>query len=554
MAGSTVLKLSIFGTFRVADAFGSDIPIKSRKARALLAYLALPLSKPRSREQIMALLWSDRGDQQARSSLRQALSGLRKDLGEEGLSALRITDESLTLDPASAVVDHASPGNVLLDGLHLTDPAFEEWLRDERLRHEDAAGPETQLPERPLPDKPSIAVLPFANLSGDSEQDYFADGLTDDVVGQLARFRSLFVIGSTSSFAYKGQSPKVQEVGRELGVAYVAQGNVRKAGKRVRITVELVEASTGRQLWGERYEGEWEDIFALQDRFASKVVATLAGHIEDTDRQRAAGKRTDDLVAYELVLLGEQSERELTKDGVMRARTLFQQAIERDPANARAHASMARTFLDELWSYWTTDWENAAEHAFTWAQKAVALDGLDNRARVNLGVAYHLAKGNFGAAQVQFVKALELNSNDADAYCLQGWCHVYAGNADEAIACVDKAIRLSPFDTYECHSAHFAAHFIAQRYTEALTSLGHVPDPGCEIDALRAACYAQLGRDTEARRALNTFMSEATEEIADWPGESPNVWRRFWTHQYPFQDPRNLEHLLDGLRKAGLPV
>ncbi len=421
----------------------------------------------------------------------------------------------------------------------------------------DRSGTDAASPAReplPLPDKPSVAVLPFENKSGDPDQAYFADGLTGDVITQLSRFRSLFVIGSTSSFVYKGQAPKVQDVGRELGVAYVAQGNVRKAGNRVRITVELVEAATGQQLWAERYDRDLEDIFAVQDEVASKVVSTLAGQIVDTDRRRAAGKRTVDLAAYELALLGEQAEREFTRGGVLRARALFQQAIERDPGNARAHASMARSFLDELWSNWSTDWNAAAELALDWAQRAVALDALDNRARVNLGVAYHLGKGNFEAAQVQFAKALELNPNDADAYCLQGWCHVYAGEGDEAIACTDKAMRLSPFDIYECHSAQVAAHYIARRYAEALTSLGRIPDPGYEIDAYRAACCAQLGRDAEARQAMDAYMREASDEIANWPGEDPEGWRRHWAQSIPFQDTGNLEHLLDGFRKAGMPV
>ncbi|HSS64972.1 MAG TPA: tetratricopeptide repeat protein [Gammaproteobacteria bacterium] len=546
--------LSIFGTFRVADESGNEIPIKSRKSKALLAYLALPPGKPRSRERIMALLWSDRGDQQARASLRQALSGLRKDLGDEGLSAVKITNESLTLDPAHVIVEPASPGDVLLDGLHLADPVFEEWLRDERLRHEDAAAPIMQPPGRPLPDRPSIAVLPFVNLSCDSDQDYFADGLTDDIIGQLARFRSLFVISSTSSFPYKGKSSKAQEVGRELGVAYVAQGNVRKVGNRVRITVELVAAATGQQIWGERYDGELEDVFSLQDEIASKVVSTLAGHIEDADRLRAAGKPASDLAAYELVLLGEQLERKFTKDGVLAARSLFQQAIARDPGNARAHASVARTFLDEFWADWSTDRDGATEQAFDWAQKAVALDALDNRARTNLGVAYHLCKGNFEAAQAQFARALELNPNDADAYCLQGWCHVYAGEEDDAIACTDRAMRLSPLETYDCYLAQFFAHYAARRYTEALASLGRIVDPAYPIDAYRAACFAQLGRDAEARNAMDAYMATAQKEIAIWPGKAPKAWQRHWAQSQPFRDSADLEHLLDGFRKAGMPV
>ena len=452
-----MLRLSIFGTFRVADALGNEISVKSRKARALLAYLALPPGKPRSREQIMALLWSDRGDQHARSSLRQALSGLRKDLGEETVAALRISDEALTLNPAEVIVEPALPGDVLLDGLHISDPAFEEWLRDERLRHEDAFETDRQPPGLSLPDKPSIAVLPLANLSGDPEQDYFADGITGDIIAQLSRFRSLFVIGSTSSLLYRGQAPKVQNVGRELGVAYVVEGSVRKAGNRVRITVELVDAATGQQLWADRYDRDLEDIFAVQDEVTNKVVSTLAGHIENIDRRRAAAKRTEDLAAYDCVLLGEQALSEGTPDGFLRARSLFQQAIDLDPSDARAHASMSRSYIDEYWSASAIAPEAAVEQAFVLAQKAVAIDKLDNRARVNLAVAYLLGKSNFEAAQVQFAKALELNPNDADAFCLQGWCHVLAGQEEQAIACTDQAMRLSPFDIYECNLAQFVA-------------------------------------------------------------------------------------------------
>jgi TolB-like protein len=549
-----MLRLTLFGGFSAAGADGIELAIKSKKARALLAYLALSPRKSRSREEIMALLWSDRGEEQARASLRQVLTGLRKDLGEEAVGDLIVTKDAVALDMEGVTIEAASPGEGLLSGFHLHDPAFEDWLRDERLRHEDTEADGTRPPGPLLPEKPSVGVLPFANLSGDSEQDYLADGLTDDVIGQLARFRSLFVISSTSLFSYKGQTPKVHEVGRELGVAYVVKGSVRKAGNRVRIAVELVEAATGRQLWAERYDGELEDIFALQDAVTSKVVSTLAGHIDDTDRQRALRKHSDDLVAYELVLLGEQAERTFTKDGIFQARSLFRRALERDPSNARAHASMARTFLDELWSFWSTNRDTAAEQAFDWAQKAVALDVLDNRARTNLGVAYHLCKGNPEAAKVQFAKALELNPNDADAYCLQGWCHVYAGEGDEAIACTNRSKRLSPLDTYECNLAQFLAHYTARRYAEALVSLGHIVEPAYSIDAYRAACCAQLGRDAEARNAMDAYMATAPEEIAIWPGEDPKAWQRLWAQSQLFRDPADLEHLLDGFRKAGMPI
>jgi TolB-like protein/Tfp pilus assembly protein PilF len=549
-----MLRLTLFGGFSLAGADGAEIPLKSQKAKALLAYLALPPGKTRSREEIMALLWSDRGEAQARASLRQVLTGLRKDLGEEAVAALRITDEAVSLDPKRVTVENGDAGEELLAGFHLHDPAFEDWLRDERLRLENETALGGQSASPPLPDKPSIAVLPFVNMSGDPEQEYFSDGITGDIITELARFRSLFVIGNVSSFHYKGQSPKIQDVGRALGVAYVVEGSVRKAGNRVRITAQLVEAATGHHIWAERYDRELEDIFAVQDEVTGSIVSTLAGHLEEIGRRRAMDKRTEDLAAYDYVLLGEGAEREWTQDDILQARALFQQAIDRDPGNARAHASMARTYLDELWSDWSTAPETAGEQAFGWAQKAVALDELDSRARVNLAVAYYWAKSNFEAAQVQFSKALELNSNDADAYCLQGWCHVLAGEGEQAIACTDRAMRLSPFDIYECYLAQFFAHYTAERYEDALSALGRIPDPEYKIEALRAACYAQLGRDAEARQAMANFMAEAAEAIADWPGEDPQAWRRYWANSCPFQHADDLERLLDGFRKAGLPV
>jgi TolB-like protein/Tfp pilus assembly protein PilF len=548
-----MLRLTLFGGFRAAGADGSERAIKSKKAKGLLAYLALSPRLSRSREELMALLWSERGEAQARASLRQALAGLRRDLGEDA-GALIVTNDAVALDPDKVAVEPAG-GDELLAGLHIHDPAFDEWLRDERLRREGGApDPAARPAGLPLPDKPSVAVLPFANLSAEPEQEYFADGLTGDIITQLSRFRSLFVIDSVSSFHYRGATPKVQEVGRELGVAYLVVGGVRKAGSWVRITVELIEAAIGRQLWAERYDRDLKDIFAVQDEVTAKVASALAGYIEDTGRRRLAGKGTADLAVYDYVLLGEQAQREGTREAVVRARALFQQALDREPGNARAHASMARSYLDELWSDWSTAPEAAGEEAFAWAQKAVALDELDNRARANLAVAYYWVNANFEAAQVQFDKALELNPNDADAYCLQGWCHVLAGRGEQAIASTDRAMRLSPFEAYECNLAQFIAHYAARRYEDALFALARIPDAGHDIDAVRAACYAQLGREAEARLAMDRFVKTAAEATALSPGENPEAWRRYCANRYPFKDASDLEHLLDRFRKAGLAV
>jgi TolB-like protein len=249
-----MLRLTLFGGFSLAGADGAEIPLKSRKAKALLAYLALSPGKTRSREEIMALLWSDRGEAQARASLRQALTGLRKDLGETAAAALIVTNDTVALDPEKVTIGAASPGQELLAGFHLHDPAFEDWLRDERLRHEVAALPDPQSSERTLTDKPSIAVLPFVNMSGDPEQEYFAEGITEDIITELNRFQSLFVIARSSSFAFKGQVIDVAEIGKKLGVQFIVQGSVRKAGERIRISAQLIEAGTQNPIGAEACE------------------------------------------------------------------------------------------------------------------------------------------------------------------------------------------------------------------------------------------------------------------------------------------------------------
>jgi tetratricopeptide (TPR) repeat protein len=214
---------------------------------------------------------------------------------------------------------------------------------------------------------------------------------------------------------------------------------------------------------------------------------------------------------------------------------------------------LARSCIDQLDADRTAS-PALAEEAFAHAQRAVELDQLDSHARVNLAIAYQMARANFEAAQVQFAKALELNPNDADAYCFQGWCHVLAGQAEQAIACTDRALRLSPFDVHWCNWAQVIAHYLARRYRDAIMALGRIPDPGCEAHAFRAACYAQLGRDADAAQAMDRFLTEAAEEVDDWPGDDPAAWREFWAGGYAFEEPGNLERLLEGFRKAGLPV
>jgi adenylate cyclase len=551
VAGSTVLRLSIFGTFRAADASGTDIPIKSRKSRALLAYLALPPGKPRSREHVMALLWSDRSDQQARSSLRQALSGLRKDIGEERLSALLITDESLTLDPACVIVEPASPGDVLLDGLHVTDPAFEEWLRDERLRHEEAAVPHTHPPEPPLSDKPSIVVLPFVNMSGDPEQEYFADGITEDVITELSRFRALNVIARNSSFFYKGKSTKVQEVGRELGVAYVVEGSVRKAKNRIRVAAQLVDSESGNHLWADRYDRDLEDIFAVQDDLTRTIVSTVAGRIEVVGHRRASRTSADSLEAYDLVLRARRHCYAFTKPDNAEAKKLLERAIALDPLNARTHAALANCHHLDWISHWAAVGDESLNEAHRLAKRAVELDGTDSYAQWTLGCTCMFER-RYQNSRLHVERALELNPNDVEARALYGMILTNIGETNEAMAAYRDAELVDPHHLSWMPWYWGWTYFTVSRFNEAIEALERIEQPHLEILALLAASYAYVGRSKKAGRALNSLLSVAENEMVDFPGRSATAWARDWNTLQSYKDDAIREVLAVGLRKAGL--
>lgn len=549
-----MLRLTLFGGFSLAGADGVEVPLKSLKAKALLAYLARSPRMSRSREEIMALLWSDRGKAQARASLRQALVRLRKDLGEAAVTALIVTNDTIALDPDNVTIGAASPGEELLAGFHLHDPAFEDWLRDEQLRHEDATKPSLQPSGLPPSDKPSIAVLPFSNLSDDHAQEYFADGITGDIITALTRFRSLFVIARNSSFHYKGQTPKIQDVGRDLDVTYVLEGSVRKAGNRIRITVQLIEVDTGHHIWAERYDRKLEDVFVLQDEVTGMIVSTLTGRLAEIGRQRALDKRSKDLAVYDCLLIGDQCLNQGEREDVLQARSLYEKAIKQDPGSARAHAGLARAYMAELNSDWTTEPEEAGDRAMSFARKAVALDDFDSHAHIVLSDAHLFARSNFEEAEIEIEKALELNPNWYEPLCRKAWILALTGRANEGIVCAHQASRLNPFAAYDCRVGHFIAAYSAERYMEAISVLRSISAPGNQIKALLAACHAQLGRDSEARQALTEFLSTAHEEIAAFPGEDPELWRRYWARHFPFKNAKDLDHLLDGLRMAGLSV
>lgn len=534
-----MLRLSIFGTFRAEDALGNEIPVKSRKARALLAYLALPPGKPRSREQVMALLWSDRGEQHARASLRQALSGLRKDLGEERLSALRITDEALTLDPTHVVVEPAAPGDVLLDGLHLSDPAFEEWLRDERLRLEDGAGDLGQDHASERLGKPAIAVLPFHNLSDDPEQLYFSDGLTEDVITELSRFKSLDVVARNSTFVYRDQAVDISDIGEKVGASHLLEGSVRKSGKRIRLTAQLIDVKAGKHIWADRYDRELEDIFALQDELVQSIVSALAVRLTAADTERSLRKPAVNLAAYDLYLRALNLDSSYNLDSVRQAKELASQAVALDPGFARAYTVLAVEIFTCGW-FEDDPAESYLDEALWAAAKAVELDPSDSLCTSNLAIT-HLQRREFDQARHYFDQALKSNPNDTWIWADYAWFLTSIGRSEEALERLDSKEIFEPYPPNWHWEIRGQVLYGLKRYDEARTSFERMSVIPFWAKGFLAACYGQLGDTAAAGR----YWAEALEA-------APNLDETFVRWLEPYQDPADAEHWLEGLRKAAL--
>ena len=410
-------------------------------------------------------------------------------------------------------------------------------------------GRATRLPSA-TPDKPSIAVLPFLNLSGDPAQDYFSDGITEDIITELSRFRSLFVVARHSSFVYRAGSYDIREVGRQLGVRYVAEGSARRIGKRVRVTVQLLDAANGFTLWTERYDREIEDIFAIQDEIVGKVVAALPGRLEDAGREIARGKQTSNVTAYDLVLLGNEKWRQLTVMSMEEARGYFKKATGLDPAYARAHANTAWTIVCAVFL------ESPAAPALDEARReieiALDLDGYDAWSHSVFAQLLFLQHRD-QEAETHFKRALALNPNDADVAAAFANILIYWGHWREALTWIKSAKRLNPIPPNIYHWYHALALYSAREYEQAIGVLMEVRSGHRWSHALLAACYAQTDRLTEASFEARIFIRERCLELSE-NGETPplNTLELARMRANRYRDPIDRDHFLDGLRKAGL--
>ncbi len=412
---------------------------------------------------------------------------------------------------------------------------------------ESAASTETVAPARTLPDKPSIAVLAFQNLSGDPEQEYFADGVVEDIITALSRIRWLFVIARNSSFTYKGRAVDVKQVSRELGVRYVLEGSVRKAANRVRITGQLIDAAAGTQLWAERFEGSFDDIFELQDQVAANVVGAIAPQLERAEIERAKRKPTENLGAYDYYLRGLADLQRGTREAIDAALPLFEKAIELDPDFASAYGTAAWCHFWRKVNGWMIDPKREAVEGARLARRAVELGRDDAVALSRGGHALAHFTGDLDGGIAFHDRAVMLNPNLAAAWFLGGFLRVWHGEPDGAIEHFARAMRLSPVDpeTYRMQAGMAAAHLFAGRF-DAASSLADKAFSDLPsfllVAGVAAASHALAGRTEEGHRAMAHLRKlDPLLRISNL---------REWL---PIQRAEDLATFADGLRRAGLP-
>jgi adenylate cyclase len=392
-----------------------------------------------------------------------------------------------------------------------------------------------------LPDKPSIAVLPFVNMSGDPEQEYFSDGMTEDVITSLSKRSGLFVIARNSVFTYKGRAVKPEQVSRELGVRYVLEGSVRKADKQVRITAQLIDATTGYHLWAEHYDGELKDIFALQDGVTQKIVTALAPQLASGEKSASDRPATVSVEAYDLLLRGLAVKFNPQKETNPAARRMFEAAIELDPNYANAYAWLGWTYADEWTLLWSDD-PDVLSRAINAARKAIALDASLAEAHRLLGWALLWNRQqDVGIAELE--KAVLLDPNSSNAYGTLGAGLNYLGRPEEAIGFVKKAMRVDP--KYGPWVALWLgdSYYLLRRYDDAIATYqeGVRRNPNyVSPHRMLAAAYAELGREKEAR-------AEVAEVLRINPTYSIELYRA----RAPFKNQADLDRYISGLRKAG---
>ena len=402
--------------------------------------------------------------------------------------------------------------------------------------------PPTLAPKVPPP-KLSIAVLPFSNMSGDPEQEYFADGISEDTITALSKLSQLFVIARNSSFTFKGRNVNVQEVGRSLGVRYVLEGSVRKSGNRVRITAQLIDATTGGHLWAERFDRDLTDIFTVQDDVTQHIVSALAVNLTEADRQQLAPKHSGSTEAYDYFLRGRELWHRLGKETNLAARDLLQRAVGLDQRFAAAHAFLALTHVLDYLNQWSSSPPTSLEQAEEAAIRAVALDDGDPWSHWALGF-INLYMRRHDEAVSEAERAIALNPNFAEGHVSLGEALHYSGRSEEALRCFDRGMALNPYFPDVLLHFRALASFQLGRYEEAVDLLNQrlTRNPGTDVSrALLAASYGHLGRLDDARAAWHEVLRV-----------NPDYSLEYRRKVLPYKNPDDFELVVKGLRKAGV--
>jgi len=452
----------------------------------------------------------------------------------------------------------AEPGGICISGrvqedargkLDLAfDDAGEQQLkniaRPVRVYHVRFDGAARSRPALALPSKPSVAVLPFQNLSGDPQQEYFADGMVEDIITLLSRSRSLFVIARNSSFTYKGRAVDVKQIARELGVRYVLEGGVRSGRSRVRITAQLIDADTGNHMWAQRYDRDATDIFTVQDEITDAVAIAIEPAVAELERRRTVRKPPESLGAWEAYQRGLWHLGRISVADNEAAKSFFRRAIDIDPNFASAHAELAHAIQLGGTLYQTTSIADALDEALALAKRAISLDPLDATGHKSIGFAL-LGQGDREGALAEARQALAISPNYATAYQLLGTTLIYSGQPPEGLEALRKAMRLDPYDPVQyLRLAHVVpAFYFLREYDAAIEAakeaLRSYPDHPW-LNRWLAAALGQAGRLDEAKQALQKAITLF-----------PKSFDMYVRQRTPWSRPEDHEHMCEGLRKAG---
>jgi adenylate cyclase len=428
---------------------------------------------------------------------------------------------------------------------------FEEPVRVYAVKQQSQSHAQTQqkVTTTDYADKPSIAVLPLNNMSGDPEQEYFSDGITEDIITELSRFPILYIIARHSSFAFKGEKIDIKEVAEKLSVQYVVEGSVRRVGNRARITAQLIDAETGKHIWGERYDRELDDIFAVQDEVTRAIVATIAAQLGKTVSENAARKTTNSIKSYEYLLQANRHYYRFNPDDNIVAAQLYQKAIERDPQFSRAYAGLANTYTTDYFLGWLRT-KNALQNGLENAQKALELDSNDALARIILAWAL-IGNSQWEDAEIELDRVLASKPGDADILAESGNGLKAVGRLEVGIALLEEAICLNPLfpDTYQRWLGQ--AYYRAGRYQEAINTLRAVRMDGWGYGVL-AASLVRVGELEHARDALNKFVAQRHKELKTSGVSASTTADLLGNYKDNFRTEADWRHLLDGLHMAGL--